>query len=187
MSKIIVSRVLAVAMLAISTVAMFAAPAYAGNTTFLTDKNGNQVFPLSPPNRAANTPGLMDNMAIGQTTPAPGNFTATTVQQGAPATLNATGTLTTVQMGNGIITSTAASAVAATLPLATAMDTAFPNAVATTSIDFSVIDTGSAAAVTMTTNTGWTLVGAMGVALSTSGRFRATKTAAGAWTLYRLS
>jgi hypothetical protein len=192
MSKIIVSRVVAAAMLAIATVAMFAAPAKAGNTTFLTDKNGNQVFPLSPPNRAAGTPGQIDNMNIGMTTPAQGNFTSTTLQQGTPATLNTTGTLTAAQIGSGIITSTAAAAVVATLPLATAMDTAFPNAVASTSIDFSVIDTSSTGAdtITMTTNTGWTLVGNMvitPVTGGTSGRFRATKTGAGAWTLYRLS
>lgn len=109
------------------------------------------------------------------------------VQQGAPATLNATGTLTAAQLATLIVTSTAAAAVAATLPLATAMDTLFSTFGANDAFDFSVIDTGGAAAVTMTTNTGWTLVGAMVVALGTSGRFRARKTAAGAWTLYRLS
>lgn len=107
-------------------------------------------------------------------------------QQGAPATLNATGTLTAAQIQTGIITSTAAAAVAATLPLAAAMDTLF-GFVANDAFDFSVVDTGGAAAITMTTNTGWTLVGSMVVAQSTSGRFRARKTAAGAWTLYRLS
>lgn len=107
-------------------------------------------------------------------------------QQGTPATLNATGTLTAAQIAAGIITSTAPAAVAATLPLATAMDAQFPTFGANDAFDFSVIDTGGAAAVTMTTNTGWTLVGAMVVALSTSARFRARKTAAGAWTLYNL-
>lgn len=168
--------------------AMVIQPAKAAscNTIFLTDKNGNISFPLCPPNRATSAPGLLDNMAIGQSVPAPGNFTTTTIQQGTPATLNVTGTLTAAQIGTGLITSTTAAAVAATLPLATAMDTANPSAVALTSIDFSVVATG-ANAVTMTTNTGWTLVGNMVVATTTSGRFRATKTAAGAWTLYRLS
>lgn len=109
------------------------------------------------------------------------------VQQGAPAVLNATGTLTPANALSGIITSTAAAAVAATLPLAADLDTALPKYGANDAFDFSVINTGGAAAVTMTTNTGWTLVGSMVVALGTSARFRARKTAAGAWTLYRLS
>lgn len=171
------------------------APAQAAqcNTIFLTDKNGNVSFPFCPPNRASSLPGVIDNMTIGGSVPAPGNFTATTIQQPTPATLNATGTLTAAQIGNGIITSTAVAAVAATLPLATAMDTANPNAVATTSIDFSVINTSGTAAntFTMTTATGWTLVGNMVVTpivtLGVSARFRATKTGVGTWTLYRLS
>lgn len=46
------------------------APAHAGNTNFLTEK-GTINFPMSPPNRASPAPGAIDNMAIGQTTPAP--------------------------------------------------------------------------------------------------------------------
>lgn len=57
------------------TMAISILPARAGNTTFLTDRNGNVVFPLSPPNRANSTPGAIDNMNIGATTPAPGKFT----------------------------------------------------------------------------------------------------------------
>jgi hypothetical protein len=173
---------------------LFSAPARAAqcNTIFLTDKNGNISFPLCPPNRANGTPGFIDNMIIGQSVPAIGNFSKTTVQQGTPATLNTTGTLTAAQISAGIITSTAAAAVVATLPLATAMDTANPNAVATTSIDFFVINTSSTGAniLTMTTNTGWTLVGNMVLTPLTtggvSGHFRATKTGVGTWTLYRL-
>lgn len=182
-------NLLIVLLLALLTLLILSiAPARAAqcNTIFLTDKNGNISFPLCPPNRANSTPGSIDNMTIGANVPAPGNFSSMTLQQAAPATLNATGTLTAAQVGNGIITSTTAAAVAATLPLATAMDTANPSSIATTSIDFSVIATG-ANAVTMTTNTGWTLVGTMVVATTTSGLFRATKTGTGAWTLYRLS
>lgn len=161
-------------------------PAHACNTILLTDKNGNQVFPICPPNQATPAPGTLDNTTIGATKPAPAFFTTSSIQQGAPATLNATGTLTAAQLATGIVTSTTAAAVAATLPLATAMDTANPLAVATTSFDFSVIATG-ANAVTMTTNTGWTLVGTMVVATVTSGHFRAVKTGVGTWTLYRIS
>ena len=51
---------------------------------------------------------------------------------------------------------------------------------------FSVIATGAGTA-TLTTNTGWTLVGSAAVANGTSGRFAARKTDNGAWSLYRLS
>jgi hypothetical protein len=69
-----------------------------------------------------------------------------------------------------------------------------PESAAGDAFDFSVINISVVAAedATLTTNTGWTLVGNMEVqsadALTnnTSGRFRARKTGAGAWTLYRL-
>jgi hypothetical protein len=75
------------------------------------------------------------------------------------------------------------------------MDTAIPDAVANDSIDFSVINISTTAAesASLTTNTGWTLVGDMDVLANnaattkSAGRFRARKTAAGAWTLYRLA
>lgn len=278
--------------------------AYGGNTVFLTDRNGQITFPISPPNRANSTPGAIDNMTIGATTPAAGTFTlistggqacnadpcteqglnaaqggalknvggtsstsanaggaasliggtpgatgvggAATVTGGiggstsgsggaanvtggagtagnanggsavlsggapngtgvagsvrelglvlraqpTPGVLNATGTLTAAQLISRIITSTAAAAVSATLPLATAMDTAIPDSAANDSFDFAVIDTNGANAVTILTATGWTLVGSMvvtPVATGGSGQFRATKTGAGAWVLYRLS
>lgn len=62
----------------------FASPAKAANTIFLTDKNANISFPLSPPNRATGAPGAMDNMAIGATTPAPGSFSQIIPAGGLP-------------------------------------------------------------------------------------------------------
>lgn len=62
--------VVAIAALACSSVI-----AIAGNTGFLTDRNAPIVLPISPPNKATGAPGAIDNMGIGQTTPAPGNFT----------------------------------------------------------------------------------------------------------------
>lgn len=107
--------------------------------------------------------------------------------QVTPGTLNATGTLTAALMLTGLVTSTAGAAVTATLDLATAMDTAFgANAPNNTSFDFTVIDTGGNA-FTVTASAGWSTVGAMAVAANTSGRFRARKTGAGAWTIYRIS
>jgi hypothetical protein len=184
---IIMALFLALALLLLCLLSVAPARAAQCNTIFLTDKNGNISFPFCPPNRASSTPGFLDSTAIGQSVPAPGNFSAITQSQGAPATLNATGTLTPAQLATNIITSTTAAAVTATLPLATAMDTANPNAVAGTSFDFFMINTGGTNAITVAASTGWSTVGSLTVALSSSGHFRARKTGAGAWTLYRLS
>ena len=70
------------------------------------------------------------------------------------------------------------------------MDTAIPNSIANDAFDFSVISlAGSTNLPTITTNTGWTLVGAMTftAVAGNAGRFRAQKTGTGAWTLFRLS
>lgn len=107
-------------------------------------------------------------------------------QQGTPGVLNATGTLTAAEMLSGIVTTTSAAAVAATLDVATNLDAALPTSGAGDSFDFSIINTGGNT-LTVDTATGWTLVGTMTVITVVSGRFRARKTGAGAWVLYRLS
>jgi hypothetical protein len=58
--------------------------AFAADTYFLTDKNGQVRFPLSPPNRAAGTPGSIDNMTIGGSTPAKGSFSQVVPVGGQP-------------------------------------------------------------------------------------------------------
>lgn len=105
--------------------------------------------------------------------------------QGTPATQNATGTLTADQLLTGIITSTTAAAVAATLPTGTLLDAAAGIAV-DEAFDWSVINTGGANALTVGAGTGHTVVGNMVVALSSSGRFRSRKTAANTFVTYRL-
>jgi hypothetical protein len=110
--------------------------------------------------------------------------------QGAPSSQDTAATLTAAQLIAGILTSNPSGAVNLQLPLATAMDTALPSTVAENALDFSVISiAGSTNLPTLTTNTGWTLVGAMTftAVVGNAGRFRARKTAAGAWTLYRLA
>lgn len=119
------------------------------------------------------------------------------VQQGTPTAKTVSSTMTAADMLAGIITvlQAAGGASAQQLPLATAMDTALPAFGANDAFDFSVINTSavSAEAASITTNTGWTLVGDMDIQANnaattkSAGRFRARKTAAGAWTLYRLS
>lgn len=109
------------------------------------------------------------------------------VQQAAPAAYTGTATtLLAADITGGLVTSSNASAQAVTLPLATDLDTAVPNARTGDSFVFSLIELAAGTA-TVTTNTGWTLVGSMAVAQNVSGRFLARKTGTGTWTLYRLS
>jgi hypothetical protein len=119
--------------------------------------------------------------------------------QAAPVAATTSGTLTAANLLNGIITvlQGAGANSAQQLPLASALDTALPQAVVNSSFDFSVTNLSVSAGETasITTNTGWTLAGSMVVDIQTAstgatpsaGRFRARKTAAGAWTLYRIS
>jgi hypothetical protein len=120
------------------------------------------------------------------------------VKQGAPSAKTVSATLTAAEVLTGIITVAqgAGATSALQLPLAADMDTAIPDAAAGDAFDFSVINTSTVDAedASLTTHTGWTLVGNMDIpaysaagSLNSSGRFRARKTGAGAWALYRLS
>jgi hypothetical protein len=106
--------------------------------------------------------------------------------QTTPGTLNATGTLTAALILGGIVTSTTAAAVTATLDTGAVMD-----AVIDMDVDdcfaWSAINTGGANAFTVTAAaSGHTIVGAGAVAASTSGRFRTLKTAADTYVTYRI-
>lgn len=127
----------------------------------------------------------------------PPNVALPTTVQGAPTAKTVSATLTAAELQARIITvnQAAAGASAQQLPLATAMDTAFPDSTAGFAFDFSVINTSTVDAedASLTTNTGWTLVGNMDIpaysaagSLNSSALFRARKTATGAWTLYRI-
>lgn len=108
----------------------------------------------------------------------------------AAASQNATGTLTATQILTGVITSTSAAAVSATLPLGSDLETAlvaaYPSLAVNDSLEFSVINTGPNT-VTLLTNTGWTLVGSMAVATVTSARFKIRRTATNVYVIYRLA
>ena len=133
------------------------------------------------------------------TVPSTTIFRATVgVNQGAPTAKTVSATLTAANLLTSIITVNqgAGATSAQQLPLATAMDTALASFVAGDAFNFSVINisTVDAEDASITINTGWTLVGKMDVLANnaaatgnTSGLFRARKTAAGAWTLYRLA
>ena len=104
--------------------------------------------------------------------------------QGTPGVLNATGTLTAAMIASGIVTSTTAAAVTATLDTGTICDAALQMEIGE-SFDWSVINTGGANAFTVTASAGHTVVGAgVVVAASTSALFRTRKTAANTFITY---
>ena len=86
----------------------------------------------------------------------------------------------------GIIIYTAAGANNLQLPTVAALEAVVSSARPNVGFLFSVIATGAGTG-TVTTNTGWTIVGSAAVATTVSGRFAAVKTGDGAWSLYRLS
>lgn len=117
-------------------------------------------------------------------------------KQGAPTAKTDGATLTAAELLAGILTVNAADNAADSyqMPTASDLDAALPDAAAGDAFDFVVIDTNANAAAdaTLTTNTGWTLVGGMVVEANdadraaSSARFRARKTGSAAWTLYRI-
>lgn len=120
------------------------------------------------------------------------------VKQGAPAAKTVSATLTAAEVLSGIITVNQASGAtsAQQLPLASSMDSALPDFADGDAFDFSVINTSTVDAedASVTTNTGWTLVGSMDIhaysaagSLNSSARFRARKTGTATWVLYRIS
>ena len=119
-----------------------------------------------------------------------GTVSATMIPaQPTPTALTASATLTTAQIQTQIIQVTSATAVALTMPTGTVIDGAIvPIIDANTSIDFYIINTGSASgAVTVSGATGSTLVGSGAVAISTSAFFRLRRTALNTYSLYRLA
>lgn len=91
-------------------------------------------------------------------------------------------------MLNGILTSTPAGAIAYTLPTGTEMQTAAGTTVdVDQSFDFSLINIGAGGTITVTAAAGFTIVGLATVAVNTSANFRARKTAANTFVLYRMT
>lgn len=140
---------------------------------------------------------------VGKTVGVASSFTSNAgsvaiLTQGTPTALTTSATLTAAQLLTGILTANqgAAGAAAYQLPLATDLQAALPTSFGVNNaFDFSVINisvTGAEAA-SITTNTGWTLVGDMDIIANSAsttksaGRFRVRETAANTFTLYRLS
>ena len=106
--------------------------------------------------------------------------------QGSPGALNSTGTLTAALILGGIVTSTTAAAVTATLDTGEVMDAVVDMDI-NDSFDWAAINTGGSNAFTVTAAaTGHTVVGAGAVAALSSGLFRTRKTAADTYVTYRI-
>jgi hypothetical protein len=107
--------------------------------------------------------------------------------QAAPQTATATATLTAAQLfTNLLVANPSTTAAAYTLPTVANLEAVAVNAHNDSAFELIVVNLGTASgAVTMTTSTGWTLVGNMVIAVTTSARFLARKTGDLAWTLYR--
>ena len=102
----------------------------------------------------------------------------------APVAVDATAIMTIAQLLSGIITSSTAAAVTATLPTGTLSDAAGETQV-DEGFEWAVINTGPNA-FTVQASTGHTLVGAGAVAAGTSGRFVTRKTATNTFVTYRV-
>lgn len=111
--------------------------------------------------------------------------------QAAPESLTSSATLTAAQLTNGIILGNpGTSAASYQLPTVAVLEADVSSAKTGSTFDFSVInvDGSSSGVITLTTNTGWTLVGLMTVVATagTAQAFRARKSGDGAWSLYRI-
>ena len=153
----------------------------------------------------------IDNSVIGGVTPAAGSFTTVyssasprVFDQPAHTAKTVSTTLTAAELLSGLITVAqgAGGASALQLPTGTDLDTACvakgaggTAMVATNSFNFNVINvsTNVLKSASLTTNTGWTLVGNADILANSdattksSGWFRATKRNPATWTLYRLA
>ena len=106
--------------------------------------------------------------------------------QGAPAAYTAAATITAAELATGILSFTG-SADTITLPTVALWETYLggaENVKLNASFDFAIVSLSGTS--TLVVGTGWTLVGHATVA-TVSGMWRARKTAAGAWTAYRLA
>lgn len=107
--------------------------------------------------------------------------------QGTPGVLNATGALTAAMILSGLVTTTVAAAVAATLPTGTVMDAAIEMEIGD-SFDWAVSSNTGANAFTVTAAaSGHTVVGLMAVATTCSALFRTVKTAAATYVTYAIA
>jgi hypothetical protein len=114
-----------------------------------------------------------------------GNLNEVSIRtQTAPAAYTAAATLTAADVTNGIITLTNAADQSLQLPTVAALENVVSSAKVNSSFDFFVMALGAGGA-TLTTNTGWTLVGVAKV--TAANHYRARKTGSGTWSLYQVA
>lgn len=116
-----------------------------------------------------------------------------TVPIDLPISVTATATLTPAQIANGLILANSGitSAQTYTLPSVTDLELAFTNMERVgTAFEFRVVNLGtSSGTAIIAAGTGWTISGSltMTIPVTTGALLVARKSAAGAWTLYRVS
>ena len=109
-----------------------------------------------------------------------------------PQTATSSATLTAAQILGGVLVGNpSTSAASYALPTAASVDAALANVKIGSTFDLNIINLGTTSGViTITVGTGWTLVGMVTLPITTSagssGYFRAYRTGAAAWTLYRI-
>ena len=143
---------------------------------------------------AYSDPALVSGTTIADATIATSTITGGTINNTPIGGTTAAGdaTLSVAQLTTGILLgSPGSSAAAYTLPLAATLDAALGNAKIGSAFNFSVVNVNGSGGgiITMTTNTGWSLVGLMTIA-ATAGvahTFRARKTGDATWALYRIA
>jgi hypothetical protein len=138
------------------------------------DYSGRLVFSVTPGGASSPTEALRIT-----------NDRVVAYNQGAPATVNTSATITAANLKTGIITSTTAAAVTMTLPTGANIEAGFSGLYNNFTFEFSVINTGPNT-LTVGAN-GNTTVGSLTVATGTSARYALRRTGANTFTLYRLS
>jgi len=103
-----------------------------------------------------------------------------------PTAYTAAATLTTADLAGGIVVYTSASTADLTLPAVSVVNTDISSAKTNSSFEFTLVAT-STGVPTIVVGTGWTLVGVGTGVASRSVLFRAVKTSATTYNLYRIA
>ena len=103
-----------------------------------------------------------------------------------PTAYTAAATLTTADLSGGLVVYTSASTADLTLPAVSVVDADISSAKTNSSFEFALVAT-STGVPTIVVGTGWTLVGSGAGVASKSVLFRAVKTSATTYNLYRIA
>lgn len=103
-----------------------------------------------------------------------------------PTAYTAAATLTTLDLAGSLVVYTSASAANLTLPAVSVVNADLSSAKVNSSFEFSLVAT-AAGVPTLVAGTGWTLVGSGAGVASLSVLFRAVKTSATTYNLYRIA